>query len=173
MSCDKPALIELGTVGAPFGVRGWVKLRSYTDPPDRLLAHRSLLLHIGDDWKPYSVEASGRSAGQLTVKLAGVSRREEAEALKGAGVGVPRSELPPRSARDYYRADLIGCEVVNLAGIRLGLVEYFVEIPTHAVMVVRGEQEFWVPAVPQHLRRVDLQLRRVLVDWDETSTPAG
>jgi 16S rRNA processing protein RimM len=173
MSCDKSALIELGTVGAPFGVRGWVKLRSYTDPPDRLLEHRSLLLYLQGDWRLYSVEASGRSAGQLTVKLAGVGGREQAEALKGAGVSVRRSDLPPRSAKDYYRADLIGCEVVNLAGIRLGVVEYFVEIPTHAVMVVRGDQEFWVPAVPQHLRRVDLQVRRVLVDWDETSTPAG
>jgi 16S rRNA processing protein RimM len=173
MSCDQSALIELGTVGAPFGVRGWVKLRSYTDPPDRLLEHRSLLLHVGGDWKLYSVEASGRSAGQITVKLAGVGGREQAEALKGAGVGVPRSELPPRSAKDYYRADLIGCEVVNVAGARLGVVEYFVETPAHPIMVVRGEQEFWVPAVPQHLRRVELQARRVLVDWDEASTPAG
>jgi 16S rRNA processing protein RimM len=173
MSHDASALIELGTVGAPFGVRGWVKLRSYTDPPDRLLEHRSLLLHVGGDWKPFSVEASGRSGGQLTVKLAGVSDRDAAMALSGAGVGVPRSELPPRGARDYYRADLIGCEVVNLEGIRLGSVEYFVEIPAHAIMVVRGDREFWVPAVPQHLRRVDLRARRVVVDWDEASTPLG
>jgi 16S rRNA processing protein RimM len=173
MSCDKSALIELGTVGAPFGVRGWVKLRSYTDPPDRLLEHRSLLLCLRGDWRLYSVEASGRSAGQLTVKLAGVGGREQAQALKGAGVSVPRSDLPPRGAKDYYRADLIGCEVVNLEGARLGVVEYFVETPAHPIMVVRGEQEFWVPAVPQHLRRVELEQRRVLVDWDEASTPAG
>jgi 16S rRNA processing protein RimM len=171
MSHDASALIELGTVGAPFGVRGWVKLRSYTDPPDRLLEHRSLLLNIGGDWKPYSVEASGRSGGQLTVKLEGVSGREQALALRGAGVGVPRRELPPRGERDYYRADLVGCEVVNLEGVRLGMVAHFVEIPAHAIMVVRGEREFWVPAVPRYLRRVELQARRVVVDWDETSTP--
>jgi 16S rRNA processing protein RimM len=173
MSHDASALIELGTVGAPFGVRGWVKLRSYTDPPDRLLEHRRLLLHVGGGWKPYSVEASGHSGGQLTVKLAEVSDCEAAMALRGAAVAVPRDELPPRNARDYYRADLIGFEVVNLEGIRLGSVEYFVEIPAHAVMVVRGDREFWVPAVPQHLRRVDLQGRRVVVDWDEGSTPLG
>jgi ribosomal 30S subunit maturation factor RimM len=46
------------------------------------------------------------------------------------------------------------------------VVQHFVEIPAHALMVVRGEQEYWVPAVPQHLRRVDLQARRVIVDWD-------
>jgi ribosomal 30S subunit maturation factor RimM len=56
---------------------------------------------------------------------------------------------------------------VNLAGVRLGAVAYFIEIPAHALMVVRGEREYWVPAVPQHLRRVDLGSRRVVVDWDD------
>jgi 16S rRNA processing protein RimM len=160
------ALIELGVVGAPFGVRGWVKLRSYTEPPERLLEHRSLQLRLGGAWRPYRIEATGRSGGQLTVKLFGVEDRDGAEALKGAMIGVPRSELPPREDKDYYRADLIGCEVVNLAGERLGVVQHFVETPAHALMVVRGEKEYWVPAVPQHLRRVDLQARRIIVDWD-------
>ncbi len=167
MGGESSALIELGIVGAPFGVRGWLKLRSYTEPPDRLLEHRSLQLRLGGAWRAYQVEASGRSGGQLTVKLMGVEDRNEAQALRGAPIGVLRSELPARAAKDYYRADLIGCEVVNLEGVRLGVVQHFVEIPAHALMVVRGEQEYWVPAVPQHLRRVDLQARRVVVDWDE------
>jgi 16S rRNA processing protein RimM len=166
MSGEPSSLIELGIVGAPFGVRGWVKLRSYTDPPDRLLEHRSLQLRLGGVWRAYRIETSGRSGGQLTVKLIGVEDRDEAQKLRGAAVGVPRSELPERSEKDFYRADLIGCEVVNLKGVRLGVVQHFVEIPAHALMVVRGEQEYWVPAVPQHLRRVDLQARRVIVDWD-------
>jgi 16S rRNA processing protein RimM len=163
---ESGALIELGVVGAPFGVRGWVKLRSHTDPPERLLEHRSLQLRLGGAWRAYRIEASGRSGGQLTVKLVGVEDRDAAAALKGAMIGVPRSELPPREDKDFYRADLIGCEVTNLEGERLGVVSHFVEIPAHALMVVRGEQEYWVPAVPQHLRRVDLQARRIIVDWD-------
>jgi len=167
MGGESSALIELGIVGAPFGVRGWVKLRSYTEPPDRLLEHRSVQLRLGGAWRAYQIEASGRSGGQLTVKLVGVEDRDEAQALRGAPIGVPRSALPARDAKDFYRADLIGCEVVNLKGVRLGVVQHFVEIPAHALMVVRGEQEYWVPAVPQHLRRVDLQARQVVVDWDE------
>jgi 16S rRNA processing protein RimM len=167
MSPEASALIELGTVGAPFGVRGWVKLRSYTDPPERLLDHRRFQLQLGGAWRTYQVEADGRSGGQLTVKLAGIEDRDSAQALRGAVIGVLRSELPPRDDRDFYRADLIGCEVVNLAGVRLGAVAHFIEIPAHALMVVRGEREYWVPAVPQHLRRVDLRSRRVVVDWDD------
>jgi len=167
MSPESSALIELGTVGAPFGVRGWVKLRSYTDPPERLLDHRQFQLKLGGAFRTYVVEADGRSGGQLTVKLEGIEDRDAAQALRGAVIGVPRSELPPREDRDFYRADLIGCEVVNLAGVRLGAVAHFIEIPAHALMVVRGEREYWVPAVPRHLRRVDLKARQVVVDWDD------
>jgi 16S rRNA processing protein RimM len=169
MGREESALIEVGLVGAPFGVRGWVKLRSYTDPPDRLLEHRSLRLHVGGSWRPYEVEAAGRSGGQLTVKLAGVADRDAAQALNGAQVAIPRSELPARGANEFYRADLIGCEVVNLQGERLGAVAHFVEIPAHAIMVVRGEREYWVPALPEFLRRVDLGARRVFVDWEEAA----
>lgn len=167
MSPESSALIELGVVGAPFGVRGWVKLRSYTDPPERLLDHRRFQLKLGGAFRTYVVEADGRSGGQLTVKLEGIEDRDAAQALRGAMIGVPRSELPPRGDRDFYRADLIGCEVVNLEGVRLGAVAHFIEIPAHALMVVRGEREYWVPAVPQHLKRVDLEARQVVVDWDD------
>jgi 16S rRNA processing protein RimM len=165
MSDDASALIQLGFVGAPFGVRGWVKLRSHTDPPERLLDHRSLRIGRGSVWKNYRVEASGRSGGALTVKLQGVEDRDQAQALRGAEVCVPRSELPQRDDKDFYRADLIGCEVVNLEGLGLGVVQHFIETPAQVLMVVRGAQEFWIPAVPQHLRRVDLGQRRVVVDW--------
>jgi 16S rRNA processing protein RimM len=125
-------------------------------------------LQIGREgaWRSYRIEQRGRSGGALTVKLAGVEDRDQAAALTGAQICVPRAELPQRDDKDFYRADLIGCEVVNLAGVGLGVVQHFVETPAQALMVVRGEREYWVPAVPQHLRRVDLQARRVVVDWD-------
>ena len=172
MSDETSALIQLGFVGAPFGVRGWIKLRSHTDPPERLLEHRQLHIGQGTAWRSYRIEASGRSGGALTVKLAGIEDRDQAQALRGAQVCVPRSELPQRDDRDFYRADLIGCEVVNLDGTSLGNVLHFIESPAQVLMVVRGTREFWIPAVPQHLRRVDLQARRVVVDWSETEGAA-
>jgi 16S rRNA processing protein RimM len=166
MSDEESALIQLGIVGAPFGVRGWVKLRSHTDPPERLLEHRNLQIGRQGAWRTYRIEASGRSGGALTAKLAGIEDRDQAAALRGGQICVPRAELPRNDEKDFYRADLIGCEVVNLAGIGLGVVQHFVETPAQVLMVVRGEREYWVPAVPPHLRRADLQARRVVVDWD-------
>ena len=165
MTEESSAHIQLGIVGAPFGVRGWVKLRSHTDPPERLLEHRRLRIGRGGDWTLYRIEASGRSGGALTVKFAGVEDRDQAQALRGSDVCVPRSELPQRNEKDFYRADLIGCEVVDLTGTVLGVVQHFIETPAQVLMVVRGAREFWIPAVTRHLRRVDLEARRVVVDW--------
>lgn len=170
MGDESSSLMELGVVGAPFGVRGWVKLRSFTEPPDRLLTHRTVQLGLRDSWTTYRIEESGRSGGQLTAKLSGVNDRDQAQALRGARVCVPRGELPPGDDKEFFRADLIGCDVVNLEGRRLGKVSHFVESPAQVLMVVRGEREWWVPAVPQYVRRVDLRIRRVVVDWDDAAS---
>ena len=166
MSGDSSALIHVGFVGAPFGVRGWVKLRSHTDPPERLLDNRSLRIAVQGAWMEYRIEARGRSGGVTTAKLAGIEDRDQAAALRGAKLSVPRAALPALSANDFYRTDLIGCEVVNLNGVALGVVQHFVESAGQSLMVVRGEREHWVPAVPRYLRRVDLAVRRGVVDWD-------
>jgi 16S rRNA processing protein RimM len=164
-----PALVELGTVGAPFGVRGWVKVNSYTDPPEQVFARRRLKLRRDGAPTTYRIEATGKSGGRLTAKLAGVDDRDAAAALRGAAIVLARTELPAVAAQDYYQTDLIGCEVFDLDGLRLGVVRHFVDTPAHVLMVVVGEREFWVPAVPKHLRRVDLRLRRVVVDWQDAT----
>lgn len=170
MGDESSSLIELGAIGAPFGVRGWVKLRSFTDPPEALLERRSLALGRGEKCVSYRVEARGRSGGQLTAKLEGIEDRDQAQLLRGAPIYVARSELPTPVKGDYYRADLIGCGVLNVAGVKLGTLAYFVDSPAHAHMVVRGgdggRDECWIPAIPRHLKRVDLEARQVVVDWD-------
>jgi 16S rRNA processing protein RimM len=166
MSDDSSALIQLGVIGAPFGVRGWIKLRSHTDPPEQILKHRSLRIGREESWVEYRIEDRGKSGGMPTAKLAGIDDRDQAAALRGAAVWVLRGELPTPDAKDFYRTDLIGCAVVNLKGDALGTVQHFVETHAQALMVVRGEREYWVPAVPQHLKKVDLTARRIVVDWD-------
>src|SRR5450432_289838 len=96
MSEESSALIQLGFVGAPFGVRGWIKIRSHTDPPERLLEHRSLQIGRESAWRTFRIESSGRSGGALTAKLAGIEDRDQAATLRGLQVCVPRAELPQR-----------------------------------------------------------------------------
>lgn len=163
---DAP-LVALGLVTAPFGVKGWVKVRSDTDPDERLFAYDSLCLRRRGICRSLRIESTGRSGGQLTAKFAGIDDRDAAAGLAGSELCVPRAALPPEGPGEYYRTDLIGCRVVDLAGRDLGVLDHFVESPAHPLMVVRGATELWIPAVPRHLRQVDLTQRRVLVDWSD------
>lgn len=158
--------VELGRIGAPYGVRGWVHVHSYTDPPEGLLGFRRWSVQAGRGERRECELLEGRAQGRgLVARLAGVADREQAVALRGASVQVRRAELPPTRKREFYRADLIGLAVRNAEGLELGRVAHFVETPGGAVMVVEGEQEHWIPATPQHLRRVDLTGGCVTVDW--------
>jgi 16S rRNA processing protein RimM len=162
------AWVELGRLGAPYGVRGWVHVESYTDPPQRLLEHRDWALRLPSGERVTRRVADGRVHGAgLAARLEGVSDRNGAAALTGAVVEVERASLPPTGKREYYRADLIGLGVRNLQGVSLGTVSHFVDAPRGAVMVTRESQgrEHWVLAAPPHLRRVDLAARMIEVDW--------
>jgi len=161
--------VELGRIGAPFGVKGWTHVDSYTDPPESLLlqyTHWVLRLPSGE--RVTRRVAEGRPQGdRLIARLDAVENRDAAAALTGAVIEVSRAELPPAGKRQYYRADLVGLAVCNQEGAQLGTVAHFVEAPTAPVMVVKDAagREHWVLATPRHLHRVDLDKGLIVVDW--------
>ena len=170
--------VELGRIGAPFGLAGWVHVSSFTGPPEALLEYGEWVLRLAaGERKRHRLIEGHRQGERLVVRLDGIESRDGAALLTGAWVEVERSTLPPTGDREYYRADLIGLEVENLDGAALGRVAYFIDAPAGAVMVVahgagaaagKGEatrREHWVLADPAHLRRVDLAAGRILVDW--------
>jgi 16S rRNA processing protein RimM len=170
--------VELGRIGAPFGLAGWVHVSSFTEPPESLLEYAQWALRPeGGERRAHRVAEAQLQGERLVVRLEGVEDRDGAALLTGAWVEIERAELPPTGDREYYRADLIGLEVANLEGITLGRVAYFIDAPAGAVMVVQDRaaagagtdeaprKEHWVLADPTHLRRVDLDAGRILVDW--------
>ena len=101
----------------------------------------------------------------MVARLEGVTDRDAAALLRGALIEVRRSALPPTAKREYYRGDLIGFVVRNLEGVELGKLDHFVEGPGNTMMVIAGTREYWIPAIPQYLRKVDLESRGLSVDW--------
>jgi 16S rRNA processing protein RimM len=158
--------IALGRVGAPWGVKGWMHVDSYTDPPDGILEYRQWVLRLGSgERKTHQLVEGHPHTDRLVARLEGIEDRDAAAALRGAVIEVDRAELPPTGEREYYQADLLGLPVRNLEGVELGKVGYFADTPTGAMMVVQGEREYWIPAVPRHLSKVDLAAGLILVDW--------
>ena len=160
--------VELGRLGAPYGIRGWIHVESHTQTRERLLEYPqwTLQLPAGErvSWRVMDGRPHGKS---LVASLEGVADRNAAAALTGAAIEIERAALPRLKAREYYRADLAGLAVRNLEGADLGRVSHFVDAPTGAVMVTKeaGGREHWVLAAPKHLRKVDLTAGTVLVDW--------
>ena len=162
------AWIELGRLGAPYGIKGWIHVESHTDPPEQLLQHQEWNLRLANGERLTRRVAAGRVQGAgLVAQLDGVGGRDEAALLTGAVIEVERAALPEPPERQYYRADLIGLKVRNLEGAELGVVSHFVDAPTGAVMVSReaSGREHWVLAAPRHLRKVDLAAGVIVVDW--------
>ena len=163
--------LELGRIGSPYGIKGWVHVQSFTDPPERLLKYRAWTLQ-SERAEPTAmkvVEARTQGAG-LVARLEGIEDRDRAARLQGAAIRVERSALPKLRKREFYQADLIGLNVSNVEGVALGTVAHFVETPGGSVMVVRATtgNEHWVPSSREHLRKVDLSAGEITVDW-----PAG
>jgi 16S rRNA processing protein RimM len=151
--------VALGRVIGSFGVRGWMAVAGEHEP---LSASGSWWI----DGKAYPVEARRAHSGKLLAKLGGIESREAALALKGREVAVPRELLPEPEEGRYYWADLVGLEVVNAEGLELGVVQGLFSNGAHDVMELRGDgRKRLLPYVAAVVKRVDLDARRIEVDW--------
>ena len=167
---DPNAVVLVGVVGAPFGVKGWAHVRSYTDPPDNLLGYVpwQLRRETGTNdpgWVPIDVEAQRHGSG-LIARFAGVRNRDAAVELRGSDIGVSAGVLPVPELGEHYWRDLIGTEVVNKAGVRIGEVERLFATPAHDVLVVVDDiGERMIPFVSEWVVAVFPECGRVVVDW--------
>ena len=164
----EPRLIEVGRLGAAHGVRGWLRVLSFTDPPQRLFEWRRWRLQQdGGAIREVKLIESRPQGNGWIAKLEGVEERDAASRLAGQMVLVARDELPPTQEREFYRADLLGFGVKNVEGALLGVVDHFVDTPGNAVMVIRGAREYLIPVTAQHLRQIVASDRTLIVDWPE------
>jgi 16S rRNA processing protein RimM len=159
-------LVHFGRITGLFGVQGWVKIFSHARPRETIIDYSPWLVKTADGWREMVVE-DGRAQGKgVVVKLAGVDDRDQASQLIGADIEIKFSQLPPPSKGEYYWAQLVGLEVVTLAGQSLGKVDHLVETGANDVLVVRNGKERWLPATASVIREVDLEAGVIRVDWD-------
>jgi len=166
--------IIVGKIGAPYGVKGWVKINSFTQVTADIFGYSPWQLNGNglnnqeiqiDEWR-----AQGKG---LVAKLVGVDSRDDAEHVKNAEISVPTSVLPELE-NDFYWKDLIGMQVVTDKGYDLGVIKDMFETGANDVMLVKaktndafGQKERLLPFLhDQVVLNVDKQAKSITVDWD-------
>lgn len=161
-------MVTLGRVVGAWGVKGWVKVHSYTEPRDNIVSFPVWTLRRGVEQQLARVE-QGRTHGnnQVVVKLESIADRDAAQALAGAEILIERTRLAPCEEGEYYWTDLEGLRVVTSQGEELGRVDHLLGTGSNDVMVVRGDRERLIPFLAgQVVRSVDLAGGLIVVDWD-------
>ena len=160
--------VRMGRIGAPWGVKGWVKLISFTDPVDNLLDYQHFVVtacrQTRDSNQLEIVEARPHGKG-LVGRIKGCENREQCSGYTGAELWVAKSDLPALE-EGYYWYQLENLKVVNLQGLELGFVHHLLETGANDVLVLQASGvERLLPYVPQVVRRVDLDAGLIEVDW--------
>ncbi len=159
-------LIVLGKVTGLYGVRGWVKVYSHTQPRDGILDYNPWLLKTAQGWQSVK-RVGGRVHGKgIVVCFDGYQDRDLAATLLGAEIAVRPAQLPDLKDEVYWR-DLVGLRVETTLGVDLGHVDHLFETGANDVVVVKGERERLIPWIPQQVVvDVDLAAGLIQVDWD-------
>jgi 16S rRNA processing protein RimM len=151
----------IGTVLAPFGRIGEVRIRYETDFPERFARVTRVCLRTAQGMaRLFTVESVRPHKTGAVLKLAGLESINQAEEWRGARIQVMRSEAEPLGADEYYISDLVGMEVVTAGGKRLGLLEEVLPYPAQDLFRVG---EILIPAVKEFILEVNLSERRIVV----------
>jgi len=168
--------VVLGRIVGAFGVGGWVKVESFTEPPQNILRYPSWRLTLkGQAHTRKHLEGRVTAKG-VQVRIEGIADRTEAERWRGAEIEVARGELPPLKSGEYYWDDLIGLQARSPDGAMLGKIVEIRATPAHPVLLIRGEAEqsakptvrqveHWVPLAPGFLKSVDIEQRVATLEW--------
>jgi 16S rRNA processing protein RimM len=177
----------MGRVVGLYGVKGWVKVHSYTRQRGDILHYTPWLIKLPglQEWKEQAV-AEGRLQGSgVVAQLEGYTDRDQASGLVGADIGLYKTQLPALTPGEFYWGQLEGLKVITLAGIDLGRVSHLFETGANDVLVVRPEgaaspekvegnppnekdaaRERLIPYVRDVIKEVDLAAGIIRVDWD-------
>lgn len=166
--------LVVGTFGAPYGVRGWLKVHAATENHGNILKYQPWLIQKNGCWSPVDLAAWKQHPDRLLVKLTSINDRNAAQAMVQQHIAIDAAQLPQLPNGEYYWCQLLGCQVVTVADYSLGLVTQLLETGANDVLVVKahandayGITERLIPWIePAVVQQVDLANRQVTVDWD-------
>lgn len=168
-------VVVVGRLGAPHGIKGWVKLRSFTQPASAIFDYEAWCVQSvsGGQWRSLELINQQQQGDAYRVQLAGCKDRNQAQMYQGCWIGVEADRLPSLAEGEYYWRDLMGLSVWTLAGQWLGLVDHLLETGSNDVLVVKpaegslDQRERLIPYLRDSVViQIDLVARKITVDWD-------
>ncbi len=159
--------INVGKISGVFGIKGWVKVFSFTESRENILSYSPWLLKKDSETRLVTV-IDGKLQGKAVVaQLDGVNDRDQAASFMGWDIYITPEQLPKVAKDEYYWSDLIGLAVETDLGVQLGVVESLLETGANDVVIVKGERERVIPFLQgQTIMAIDLEAGRMVVDWD-------
>lgn len=165
--------VLLGSVGKPYGLKGWLKINSYTEPASNIFTYQPWHLSPAEDEAallPIKLLHHQINDQRLIAQFSGYDTPESAQILTNQLIYVPREQLPSLEATSYYWTDLIGLAVYNLAGEHLGEVKALLETGANDVVVIEsepGQKRLLIPfLLKKTIQHIDLKDAKMIVDWD-------
>lgn len=165
---DNERRILLGRIVGAFGIRGQIKIESWTEPRDAIFRYQPWILVDAAGHERRFEGARGKESGKhLVATFPDVTDRDVVEAMRGTDIYVPRSALPPPKPGEFYWVDLEGFRVVNVEGVDFGTVSHLFSTGANDVLSIRGDRDRMVPFVePDFVKSVDFEAGLITVDWD-------
>lgn len=155
--------ICVGAIAGAHGVKGLVKIKSFTEEPDGVAAYGPLSDEAGE--REFTIALTGRAKGLIIARIDGVEDRNTAEALRGTRLYVERAALPPTAEEAYYHTDLIGLEAVGMDGAPVGEVKALYNYGAGDVIEIqrRDKDLLLLPFTKAAVPEVDLEGGRLVV----------
>jgi len=159
--------INVGKISGVFGIKGWVKVFSFTNPRENILTYSPWLLKKEGETKSFNVVDGQLQSKTIVAQLSGIDDRDQAAGLTGWDVFITRDQLPEADKGEYYWSELIGLNVETVQGVMLGVVDSLLETGANDVIIVQGERERAIPFLQeQTVINIDLDAGKIVVDWD-------
>lgn len=173
MTQGQQELVTVGRIGRIYGIKGWVKLISYTDPQDNILDFRHLLVRTGGQWTPLEMDQSKLHGKGLIAHFAGCDDPDQARTLAGLELAVHVQDLPDLAPEEFYWHELIGMRVETVGGLLFGNVAKLLETGANDVLVVQpckgsiDGRERLIPYLPERVvLTVSREQKKITVDWE-------
>ena len=167
-------LICVGALAGAFGVRGEVRLKSFTSNPDDIENYAPLFTENGD--KSFEIVITGRLKNGFAARLSGVVKKEQADDLKGTKLFVPRDRLPSLQEDEFYYSDLIGMIVYDTGGNEIGKVQAVLNHGAGDLLEINGanlKMSVIIPFTKEVVPTVDIASRRIVTDPPDGLLPGG